>query len=90
MGFFRETGRPSASKVVNTTTAGALISGVAGKSVVVYDILTSAAISLTDGNNTVMYIQAGNCNLQSPVGFGDGNGVTLVGAANVTITYDII
>ena len=90
MGFFRETGRPNASRVVNATAAGALITGVAGKSVIVYDVLTSATISLTDGSNTVMYVQAGNCNLNSPVDFGKGNGVTLVGTANITITYDIV
>tara|TARA_Y100000593_G_scaffold51037_1_gene95946 strand:+ start:527 stop:799 length:273 start_codon:yes stop_codon:yes gene_type:complete len=90
MSFYRETGRPNASKVVNATAAGALITGVAGKSVVVYDVLTSAAISLTDGSNAVMYVQAGNCNLQSPINFGKGNGVTLVGTADVTITYDIV
>ena len=90
MGYFRETGRPNASKVVNATAAGALITGVAGKSVIVYDVLTSAAISLTDGSNTIMYVQAGNCNLNSPVDFGKGNGLTLVGTANITITYDIV
>jgi len=90
MGYFRETGRPDPSGVVNATAAGALITGVAGKSVTVYDILTSAAISLTDGSSVVMYVQEGNCNLNSPVNFGKGNGVTLVGTANVTMTYDIV
>jgi len=89
MGYFRETGRPNPSNVVNATAAGALITGVSGKKIVVYDVLTSAAISLTDGSNTVMHVQAGNCNLQSPVDFGAGNGVTLVGTANVTITYGV-
>ena len=90
MAFFRETGRPDPSRVVNATAAGALITGVAGKSVIVYDVLASAAISLTDGSSTVMHVQAGNCNLSSPVNFGKGNGVTLVGTANVTMTYDIV
>ena len=88
MAFFRETGRPDPSRVVNATAAGALITGVAGKSVIVYDVLTSAVISLTDGSDTIMYVQTGNCNLNSPINFGKGNGVTLVGNANVTITYD--
>ena len=89
MSFFRETGRPNASKVVNATAAGVLITGKAGKSITVYDVLTSAAISLTDGSNTIMYVPTGNCNLSSPVNFGKGNGVSLVGNANITISYDI-
>ena len=90
MAYYRETGRPNASRVVNATAAGALITGVAGKSIIVYDVLTSGAISLTDGSSTIMYVQAGNCNLNSPINFGKGNGVTLVGTANVTITYDTV
>lgn len=89
MSYFRETGRPKPASVVNATAAGALITGVSGKEIVIYDVLSSGAISLTDGSNTIMYVQAGNCNLQSPVGFGVGNGVTLVGTANTTITYGI-
>jgi hypothetical protein len=90
MAYYRETGRPNASGVVNATAAGALITGVAGKSIVVYDVLTSAPISLTDGSNTIMHVQTGNCNLNSPINFGKGNGITLVGTANVTITYDAL
>ena len=90
MAYYRETGRPNASRVVNATAAGALITGAAGKSIIVHDVLTSAPISLTDGSDTIMYVQTGNCNLNSPIDFGKGNGITLVGTANVTITYDTL
>ena len=98
MAFFRETGRPDPSRVVNYTgTEGTptFIGGASGKEVIVYDILTDVAIELSEDTNmnVIMYVQPGNCNLSSPVRFGKGNGVVLGtggAAANVTMTYDIV
>ena len=98
MGFFRETGRPSASKVANHSGTGTPVfideaDVPSDKQVIIYDIITSLALSLEDSDtNNVMYFTAGNCNLTSPISFPKGKGVvlTLASSANVTMTYDIV
>ena len=89
MGYFRETGRPIASRVVSATAAGTVLAGNNEEKVIVYDVLSSVATTLTDGTDTVMHVPAGICNLSSPISFGVGNGVVLGGNADITITYSI-
>ena len=99
MGFFRETGRPNASKVANHSGTGTpvfvdLLDVPSDKQVIVYDITTSLALNLADTDTTavVMYVEAGNCNLTSPISFPKGSGVVLnlASSATVTMTYDIV
>ena len=99
MGFFRETGRPNSSRVANHSGTGTpvfvdVLDVPSDKQVVVYDITTSLALSLSDTDTVaiVMYVEAGNCNLTSPIRFPKGSGVvlTLASSANVTMTYDIV
>ena len=98
MGFFRETGRPQPSRVANHSGTGTPVfvdynDIPSDKEVIVYDITTSLALSLSDSDlNVIIYVQAGNCNLTSPVRFGKGKGIVLdlASSANVTITYDIV
>lgn len=98
MGFFRETGRPRPSRVVNHSGTGTPVfiddSDVpSDKQVIVYDVTTSLALSLADSTTAiVMYVEPGNCNLTSPIRFPKGSGVVLnlASSATVTMTYDIV
>jgi hypothetical protein len=92
--YFRETGLPNPAKVVVADgSMPELITSKGREEIVVYDILTNQALELTDQTNTIIHVQAGNCNLSSPVRFGRGNNVALIvsgGTGNVTVTYDIV
>ena len=92
--YFRETGLPTPAKVaVADGSMPELIASEGQEEIVVYDILTDAALELTDQTNTIIHVQAGNWNLSSPVRFGRGNSVGLVisgGSGNVTVTYDVV
>ena len=78
MGYFRETGRANSAKVANHSGTGTPVfvdeaDVPSDKQVIVYDITTSLALSLEDSDtNNVMYVQAGNCNLTSPISFPKG------------------
>ena len=83
---YRDSGIPHSMHSKSATGTGTMVTGVSGQRVVVYDILSSAATTLTDGSATVIHVPVGSTNLTAGIDFGAGNGVVLGGAANITIT----
>ena len=88
--FFRDTGIPNVLQTVSATAAGSLIGAVSGSKIVIYDILSSAACSLTDGTDTIVYVPIGSTNLTGGISIGAGKGLTLVTNSNITITYTVV
>ena len=74
---FRTSGIPNPMKSVSAAAAATLVTGVSGKRIVVYDIISSGASTLTDGSSTVIHVAAGSTNLTAGISFGDGNSLVL-------------
>ena len=91
---FRHTGL-TVAKVANRASgdgAGVIVAAPgSGKQVVVFDVLTSAVINLTDGSAEVIHLPAvGGYHFVAGVPFGDNKAVTQSGASNMTVTYQIV
>ena len=87
---FRSSGIPDYRNTASATSASTMVAAVSGKRIVVYDILASAATTLTDGSTTIINVPAGSSNLTAGIEFGVGKAVVLGGTSNVTITYAIL
>jgi len=91
--YFRETGQPNPGLVSNGTggTPGLIVSGVAGKRIVICDILSENNGSLgtaSAGTSTFAYVVSGSINLTSPISIAKGESVYANSSAgDVTITY---
>ena len=90
---FRTSGIPNPMSSASATTASTMVTNPedAGKKIIVYDIMASAATSLKTGGGTVIiHVPAGSTNLTAGISFGDGNDVVLDTSVNCTITYAIV
>lgn len=87
---FRHSGIPDYKNNASATSASTMVAAVTGKRIVVYDILASAATTLTDGSSTIVHVPVGSSNLTAGIDFGVGKAVVLGGTSNVTITYAIL
>ena len=75
----------------HATTAGAIISGEAGVSYIVTDIITQQAnIISTAGagsGDLIMRIGAGACNLSTPIRVAEGSGIYQSSSTPTTVVY---
>ena len=90
--YFKDTGTPKSWASEHQAGAGKILSAPdAGKSIIICDIMASAATVLstaTGGGGTILaYVAAGNSNLTAPID--DGTNNVWSSAGNVTITYYI-
>ena len=86
-------GVPSPSKTANKAGAGAVVAASSGDTIIITDILASAATTLSTsaaGADTIIaYAPAGVTNLNQAIAVPTGSGV-YSSAGNVTMNYYII
>jgi hypothetical protein len=75
----------------HATSAGALVSGEAGVSYIVTDIITQAAnvisTSGAGGGDIIMRMGAGACNLTTPIKVAEGSGIYQSSTTPTTVVY---
>ncbi len=96
---YKHTGRMPSGSVVNKDSAwldsndGLLISGVAGKSVVICDVLMSTGsgkklgTSANGGGTLIAYVSSGGQSIRTPIKVEEGESVYTDASASVTVTY---
>jgi len=87
---FRDNGIPSALQWKSKTGANTVIDAVAGKRIMIVDIMASAATILKNGSGgtTLIYVPAGTSQKLN-IDLGVGQEVYST-AGNVTITYHLV
>lgn len=87
-------GVPTYSRTVNKAGAGLILAGVSGETVVITDIMSSAATILsTDssgGGTIIAYMPAGTVSLNQAIKVPTGSDLYTSAGVNITINYYII